>query len=34
MNVNAVIPTGAAHLEPLSGQHYMTGIVVQVMAVG
>jgi formate dehydrogenase len=30
MNVNALIPTGVAMLEPLSGQHYMTGISVQV----
>jgi len=30
MNVNALIPTGGAMLEPLSGQHRMTGIVVQV----
>jgi formate dehydrogenase len=30
MNVNALIPTGVGMLEPLSGQHYMTGITVQV----
>jgi formate dehydrogenase len=30
MNVNALIPTGVEMLEPLSGQHYMTGITVQV----
>jgi hypothetical protein len=30
MNVNALIPTGVERLEPLSGQHYMTGITVQV----
>jgi formate dehydrogenase len=30
MNVNALIPTGVAMLEPLSGQHYMTGTIVQV----
>jgi anaerobic selenocysteine-containing dehydrogenase len=30
INVNALIPTGVTMLEPLSGQHHMTGIVVQV----
>jgi formate dehydrogenase len=30
MNVNALLPSGVAHLEPLSGQHRMTGIAVQV----
>jgi hypothetical protein len=30
MNVNALIPSGATQLEPLSGQHRMTGIAVQV----
>jgi hypothetical protein len=30
MNVNALIPTGVAMLEPLSGQHCMTGLTVQV----
>jgi anaerobic selenocysteine-containing dehydrogenase len=29
MNVNALIPSGPAHLEPLSGQHWMTGIAVR-----
>src|SRR5262249_51118890 len=30
MNVNALMPSGVTHLEPLSGQHRMTGIAVQV----
>lgn len=30
MNVNALMPTGVTMLEPLSGQHRMTGIAVQV----
>jgi hypothetical protein len=30
INVNAVMPSGVTHLEPLSGQHRMTGIAVQV----
>jgi anaerobic selenocysteine-containing dehydrogenase len=30
MNVNALMPSGVTHLEPLSGQHRMTGIDVQV----
>ena len=30
MNVNALMPSGVTHLEPLSGQHHMTGIAVQV----
>jgi len=30
MNVNALMPSGVTQLEPLSGQHRMTGIVVQV----
>jgi len=30
MNVNALMPTGMTMLEPLSGQHRMTGIAVQV----
>jgi len=34
LNVNALIPSGAAHLEPLSGQHDMTGMTVQVAALG
>jgi hypothetical protein len=33
MNVNALIPTGVTMLEPLSGQHRMTGIAVQVTPV-
>jgi anaerobic selenocysteine-containing dehydrogenase len=32
MNVNALMPSGVTHLEPLSGQHRMTGIAVQVTA--
>ena len=32
MNVNALMPSGITHLEPLSGQHRMTGIAVQVVA--
>jgi anaerobic selenocysteine-containing dehydrogenase len=32
INVNALMPSGVAHLEPLSGQHRMTGIAVQVTA--
>ena len=34
MNVNALIPSGVTQLEPLSGQHYMTGIAVQVIPRG
>ena len=30
INVNALMPSGVTHLEPLSGQHRMTGIAVQV----
>jgi anaerobic selenocysteine-containing dehydrogenase len=30
MNVNALVPSGVTHLEPLSGQHRMIGIAVQV----
>src|SRR5499426_546271 len=30
MNVNALMPSGVTHLEPLSGQHRMTGIAVHV----
>ena len=30
MNVNALMPSGVTQLEPLSGQHHMTGIAVQV----
>jgi formate dehydrogenase len=33
LNVNALIPTGVRMLEPLSGQHRMTGIAVQVTPV-
>jgi hypothetical protein len=33
LNVNALIPTGVTMLEPLSGQHQMTGIAVQVTPV-
>ncbi len=33
LNVNALIPAGRARLEPLSGQHYMTGVPVQVSVV-
>ena len=33
LNVNALIPTGVTMLEPLSGQHQMTGIAVQIMPV-
>jgi hypothetical protein len=32
INVNALMPSGMTHLEPLSGQHRMTGIAVQVTA--
>lgn len=32
LNVNALIPTGQAHLEPVSGQHIMTGVPVTVTA--
>ena len=32
MNINALMPSGITHLEPLSGQHRMTGIAVQVSA--
>jgi formylmethanofuran dehydrogenase subunit D len=32
-NVNALIPSGAERLEPLSGQHRLTGIPVQVSPV-
>jgi formate dehydrogenase len=32
INVNALMPSGVTHLEPLSGQHRMTGIAVQVTA--
>jgi hypothetical protein len=30
MHVNALMPSGALQLEPLSGQHQMTGIAVEV----
>jgi anaerobic selenocysteine-containing dehydrogenase len=30
MNVNMLLPSGLAQLEPLSGQHWMTGIPVRV----
>lgn len=30
INVNALIPSGHERIEPLSGQHYMTGIPVRV----
>jgi len=33
MNVNALLPTGVEMLEPISGQHFMTGIVVRVTVV-
>ena len=33
MNVNALLPTGVEMLEPISGQHFMTGIAVRVTAV-
>jgi formate dehydrogenase len=33
LNVNALIPTGVTMLEPLSGQHQMTGIAVQITPV-
>jgi hypothetical protein len=32
-NVNAILPTGSAMLEPLSGQHRMTGIPVRVIPI-
>jgi anaerobic selenocysteine-containing dehydrogenase len=33
MNVNALMPSGVTQLEPLSGQHRMTGMAVQVTVV-
>lgn len=33
-NVNALIPSGPAHVEPLSGNHHMTGIGVRVRPLG
>jgi hypothetical protein len=33
MNVNALLPTGVEMLEPVSGQHFMTGIAVHVTVV-
>jgi hypothetical protein len=33
MNVNALLPTGMEMLEPISGQHFMTGIAVRVTVV-
>ncbi len=32
MNVNAILPAGAAHIEPLSGMLHMTGVPVEVRA--
>ena len=32
-NINALIPSGVAYVEPLSGNHWMTGFPVTVTAV-
>lgn len=34
LNVNALIPSGVAAVEPASGQHHMTGVPVQIRAAG